>query len=102
MTTSLPKVLPSWRTGKDGAWALRILRQQPDIEIVGLFTTFNETLDRVAMHFVRRELEELARLDAAFPPAAATGERYRSSPAARAATIVRDSIIPLDTQFIET
>ena len=46
----------SWSSGKDSAWALHLLRQSPDVEVVALLTTFNETADRVAMHAVRREL----------------------------------------------
>jgi diphthamide synthase (EF-2-diphthine--ammonia ligase) len=53
-----PKVLLSWSSGKDSAWVLHILRQQADLEFVGLLTTFNEKFDRVAMHPVRRELVE--------------------------------------------
>jgi uncharacterized protein (TIGR00290 family) len=59
----LKNVLLSWSSGKDSAWALRLLLQQPDIKVVGLFTTFNGAADRVAMHAVRRTLvEEQARL----------------------------------------
>ena len=52
------RVLLSWSSGKDSAWALHVLRQRGDVELVGLVTTFNETADRVAMHAVRRELVE--------------------------------------------
>jgi uncharacterized protein (TIGR00290 family) len=52
------KILLSWSSGKDSAWTLHTLRQQPDVEIVGLLTTFNETNNRVAMHGVRMELVE--------------------------------------------
>jgi len=52
------RVLLSWSSGKDSAWTLHRLRQQPDVEIVGLLTTFNEMADRVAMHAVRRTLVE--------------------------------------------
>jgi diphthamide synthase (EF-2-diphthine--ammonia ligase) len=58
MTTTRRRILLSWSTGKDSAWALQVLRQDPNIEIVGLLTTFNETFDLVAMHAVRRELVE--------------------------------------------
>ena len=58
MTIPRQKVLLSWSTGKDSAWALHVLRQQSDLEVVGLLTTFNEAFDRVAMHAVRRELAE--------------------------------------------
>ncbi len=46
----------SWSSGKDSAWALHVLRQQPDLEVVGLLTTINQQFERVAMHAVRREL----------------------------------------------
>ena len=55
----LKRTLLSWSSGKDSAWALHVLRQQGDVEIVGLLTTFNETVGRVAMHAVRRELVEM-------------------------------------------
>jgi uncharacterized protein (TIGR00290 family) len=53
-----PKALLSWSSGKDSAWALHVLRQRHDVEIVGLATTFNAAFGRVAMHGVRRELVE--------------------------------------------
>jgi uncharacterized protein (TIGR00290 family) len=51
-----PRALLSWSSGKDSAWALHVLRQRQDVEVVGLVTTFNEAFGRVAMHGVRREL----------------------------------------------
>ncbi len=56
--SSLKKVALSWSSGKDSAWALHLLRKQPDIEVVALITTFNSEADRVAMHAVRRTLVE--------------------------------------------
>lgn len=50
------KAILSWSSGKDSAWALHVLRQRADVEVVGLLTTVNETADRVAMHAVRSEL----------------------------------------------
>lgn len=50
------KVLLSWSSGKDSAWALHQLRQDPAIEVVGLFTTLNQAFERVAMHGVRKQL----------------------------------------------
>ena len=50
------KILLSWSSGKDSAWTLHVLRQQEDVEVVGLLTTMNSTHDRVAMHAVRAEL----------------------------------------------
>lgn len=52
----MKKVLLSWSSGKDSAWALHLLKQQPGIHVAALFTTFNSAADRVAMHAVRREL----------------------------------------------
>ena len=53
------KTLLSWSSGKDSAWALHLLRQRTDIEVVGLFTTVNAEFQRVAMHAVRLELLKL-------------------------------------------
>lgn len=50
------KTLLSWSSGKDSAWALHLLRQNPDFTVAGLFCTVNAAFDRVAMHGVRREL----------------------------------------------
>jgi uncharacterized protein (TIGR00290 family) len=66
---AIPKksVLLSWSSGKDSAWALHVMRQQPDLEVVGLLTTFNEAFDQVAMHAVRRELVEAQAAAAGLP-----------------------------------
>lgn len=52
------RVALSWSSGKDSAWALHLLRQDRNIEVVALVTTLNEAFDRVTMHAVRRELLE--------------------------------------------
>lgn len=52
------RVMLSWSSGKDSAWALQRLRADPDVELAGLFTTVNREFDRVAMHGVRRSLLE--------------------------------------------
>ncbi len=44
----LRRVLLSWSSGKDSAWTFHVLRQQPEVDLVGLLTTFNEAVDRVA------------------------------------------------------
>lgn len=54
----MKRVLLSWSSGKDSAWALHILRQQPEIELVGLLTTLNSEFQRVAMHGSRRSVLE--------------------------------------------
>jgi uncharacterized protein (TIGR00290 family) len=60
------KILLSWSSGKDSAWALHVLRQHYPDAVAGLLTTINEEADRVAMHGVRssvlREQARAARL----------------------------------------
>ena len=67
MTGGRSPILLAWSSGKDSAWALHTLRQDPAVEVVGLLTTVNEAYDRVAMHAVRRALLE-AQADAAGLP----------------------------------
>ncbi len=52
------KVALSWSSGKDSAWTLQLLRQDPNVQVAALITTFNSEADRVAMHAVRRALVE--------------------------------------------
>ena len=52
---SAPIIL-SWSSGKDSAWALYTLQNNPDFEVVGLVTTVNREHSRVAMHGVRKAL----------------------------------------------
>ena len=63
----MKRLLLSWSSGKDSAWALHVLRQNPEYEIAGLFTTFNSAADRVAMHAVRRILVEQQAAAAGLP-----------------------------------
>ena len=49
-TAPIP-VLVSWSSGKDSAWALHTLRQQPDLyDVRGIFTTLTKTFNRVSIH----------------------------------------------------
>lgn len=54
----MKRILLSWSSGKDSAWALHVLRKSMAYDVVGLLTTFNHAADRVAMHAVRRSLVE--------------------------------------------
>jgi uncharacterized protein (TIGR00290 family) len=54
----MKRVLLSWSSGKDSAWTLHVLRRNPDIELVGLVTTLNSEIQRVAMHGTRRSVLE--------------------------------------------
>jgi uncharacterized protein (TIGR00290 family) len=50
------KTLLSWSSGKDSAWALHLLQQDPRIELLGLFTVMNQKYSRVSMHATRLEM----------------------------------------------
>jgi uncharacterized protein (TIGR00290 family) len=63
----MKRILISWSSGKDCAWALHLLLQQPDIEVVGLLTTVNTEFDRVAMHGTRRSVLEAQAAAAGLP-----------------------------------
>lgn len=79
------KTLLSWSSGKDSAWSLHLLRQDSDIDIVGLITTVNELHKRVAMHAVRLDLLEAQAQAVGLPvriiniPSPCTNEQYESA-----------------------
>jgi uncharacterized protein (TIGR00290 family) len=52
----MKKTLLSWSSGKDAAWALHVLRRDPDVEVVGLLSSMNRKYDRISMHATRRDL----------------------------------------------
>ena len=61
------KLLLSWSSGKDSAWALHCLRQSGEWQVAGLLTTLNSAFDRVAMHSTRRALLEAQARSAGLP-----------------------------------
>jgi uncharacterized protein (TIGR00290 family) len=63
----MKQVLLSWSSGKDSAWALHRLRQEPGIELAGLLTTLNTEFQRVAMHGTRRAVLEAQARAAGLP-----------------------------------
>jgi uncharacterized protein (TIGR00290 family) len=68
LTSSRPKALVSWSSGKDSAFALHEIRRAGEFEVVGALTTVTETFGRVSIHGVRQEILH-AQLDAAgLPP----------------------------------
>jgi uncharacterized protein (TIGR00290 family) len=81
---SRPRILVSWSSGKDSAWALHVLRQSGTYEVVGLLTTINEVAERVAMHAVRQTLLAAQAAAAGLPlwevpiPPACTNEEYEA------------------------
>ena len=64
---SRPQVLLSWSGGKDAAWALHVLRQRGEVEVVGLLTTITEGYERIAMQGIRVDVLR-AQADAAGLP----------------------------------
>lgn len=50
------KTMLSWSGGKDSAWVLHVLRQDPRYEVTALLTTVNQHFNRVAIHGFREEL----------------------------------------------
>ena len=77
-----PKLLLSWSSGKDSAWALHRLLQGDEFEVVGLVTTVNQSFQRIAMHAVREVLLERQAASAGLPlwkvpiPHPCSNERY--------------------------
>lgn len=54
--SALPQALLAWSSGKDGAWALHVLRQRGEVEVVGLLTTVREEDGAATVHGVPAEL----------------------------------------------
>ena len=50
------KTFLSWSSGKDSAWALYALQQDPEIDLLALFTVMNKSYSRVSMHATRADL----------------------------------------------
>lgn len=92
------KVWLSWSSGKDSAWTLHVLRQNPEVEVVALLTTLNEHFDRVAMHSTRRELLEAQARAAGLPlvvvplPWPCTNEQYEAAMSGACARAVAEGV----------
>jgi len=67
LPTERRPILLSWSGGKDSAWALHLLRQQAEYEVVALLTTVNEKFRRIAIHGTREELLDLQAEAAGLP-----------------------------------
>jgi uncharacterized protein (TIGR00290 family) len=81
----MKRILLSWSSGKDSAWALHLLRRNPAVEVCGLLTTLNMEFDRVAMHGTRRSVLEAQARAAGLPlwivplPWPCSNEHYEAS-----------------------
>lgn len=90
------KILHSWSSGKDSAWALHVLNRTYPGAVAALLTTVNEAMDRVAMHGVRRELLEAQARAAGLPlrlvriPHPCSNEIYEERMRAAVASAVAD------------
>ena len=61
------KILLSWSSGKDSAWALHALSRSHPGAVAALLTTLNGEVDRVAMHAVRRDVLQAQAAAAGLP-----------------------------------
>ncbi len=86
-------ILLSWSGGKDSAWALHLLGQNPEYEVVALLTTINDRFRRVAIHGFREQLLDfqveatglpLWKVDLPFPCSNADYESRMAAVCARA------------------
>jgi uncharacterized protein (TIGR00290 family) len=90
------KILLSWSSGKDSAWALHLLHKNHPGAVAALLTTVNETFDRVAMHAVRRDVLNAQARIAGLPlrvvaiPHPCPNEVYETRMATAVADVVRD------------
>lgn len=80
--------LLSWSGGKDAAWALHMLRQRGEFDVVGLVTTITDGYERVSMQGIRVEVLHAQAAAAGLPvieariPPHADNAMYESSFAA--------------------
>jgi uncharacterized protein (TIGR00290 family) len=80
----IKRVLLSWSSGKDSAWTLYQLQRDPNVEVVGLLTTFNSQFNRSAIHGVRQQLLRMQAEAASLPlieiplPWPCTNEQYET------------------------
>jgi uncharacterized protein (TIGR00290 family) len=95
---SVKRIVLSWSSGKDSAWALHTLRQSADVEVVGLLTTINEHFQRVAMHGTRVELLRMQAASAGLPlievllPWPCANEQYERVMAACCEALRREAV----------
>jgi uncharacterized protein (TIGR00290 family) len=96
--TNPRRTVLSWSSGKDSAYALAVLREDPTFDIVALLTTVNAHYQRVAMHAVREELLELQAAAVGLPvwkvPIAwpCSNEQYEAAIAAAVARAVAEGV----------
>ena len=92
------RTLVSFSSGKDSCWAVEVLKDNPEYEIAGLFSTLNNQHNRVSHHSTRARLLELQaesiglplrKIDLPFP---CPGDRYGEIMSGFVQEIRRDGI----------
>ena len=90
------KILLSWSSGKDSAWALHVLQQDAPGAVAALLTTVSEPYDRVSMHGVRSSLLRAQAEAAGLPlmtvplPAPCSNQEYENRMAAAVRSALAD------------
>jgi uncharacterized protein (TIGR00290 family) len=90
------KILLSWSSGKDSAWALHVLNRTYPGAMGALLTTVNEARDRVAMHAVRQDVLQAQAAAAELPlrrvyiPEPCSNEQYEQQMTRAVEAAVRD------------
>jgi uncharacterized protein (TIGR00290 family) len=93
-----PRALLSWSSGKDSAYALSVLRDADELDVVGLVTTLNADAGRVAMHAVREQLLDLQASAVGLPvwkvaiPSPCSNDEYEAAMAEVVERAVREHI----------
>lgn len=88
----------SWSSGKDSTAALRVAREEFELDVVGLLVTVNSSANRVAMHAVRRSLLDAQAEQLGLPlhvvdiPSRCPGEVYEDRMTRAMATAARDGV----------
>lgn len=85
MNTGPVPVLLAWSGGKDAAWTLHVLRQQPQYAVIGLLTTITREHARISMQGIRRAVLHTQAAAADLPlieaviPAQCSNETYEAA-----------------------
>ncbi len=92
------RILLSWSSGKDSAWALHLLRHRDDFEVCALLTTITRDHGRVSMHAVRETLLDAQAAALGLPvrkiylPARCSNEEYEEGMAVALAEARKEGI----------
>lgn len=97
-TSAVRRTMLSWSSGKDSAWSLKLLKQDPDLELCGLFTIISSPYERASMHSTRIDLLKLQAERAGLPiefieiPSPCSNETYEDIMASFIASTLKQGI----------